>query len=907
MVEQPHTQTAEALLQLLQGSEQGISEQQVVERQRELGLNRLPHPPGRSLVALFIRQFFSPLIYVLLFAALLSIGLGHTFDALFIAAVLLLNAVIGSAQERSAEKSADALRSMVRTLTTVVREGQPQEIDAEQLVPGDWVSLASGDRVPADLRLVESNGLEVDESHLTGESLAVSKQSEILCDAEVVVGDRFNMLFSGSMVVRGRCQGVVTATGAATEIGQIADSLSSVESAKPPLLLRMERFTKMIAIAVGVIALLLMMIELLLGTPLEAVFMLAVALAVSVIPEGLPVAITVALAIGATRMSHRNVVVRRLYAVEALGSCTYIASDKTGTLTQNKMSTRVVAIPGETPWRITSGYRSAPMSAGLFEEKPLLEKVEQQRLKHLARCVALNNEAWLEQQGEEWVQHGDTVDIALLLFAQQLGIDRKQALEQTPLIAEIPFEAENRYSATLHKTEEGAEIFLKGALEALLPMCDKMATPQGDVAIHKVQLLEQAEQLAADGYRVLAVASGDLTVAQSEVLNPEVLKPESLQGMSLLGLVGMIDPLRPEVSAAIRSCGDAGVEVAMVTGDHPTTALAIARELGMASTTAQVVNGVELQQAEVQGEGAVDQLIQRARVFARVDPSQKVLITRALMRSGHFVAMTGDGANDAPALNAANVGVSMGKGGTDVARESSDLILADDHFNSIVAGIEEGRVAYANVRKVIFLLISTGAAEVVLFFLALIAGVPLPLLPAQLLWLNLVTNGIQDVALAFEPAEGDEMRKPPRSPDEPIFNRIMVERILVSSLVMGVTAFIVYWQLTHALGFSVEAARNSTLLLMVLFENVHVFNCRSETLSVFSHSPLRNRLLLFGTVLAQLIHVGAMHLPWLQRVLGVAPIGFEEWLQLLVIALILVVVMELQKRVQQWRSQSVGA
>lgn len=888
MIESPHALSTELLLEQLHSGEEGLAREQVKRRQAEEGLNRLPQPPGVSLFSILLRQFASPLIYILLLAALVSLGLGHTTDAIFIFGVLIINTVIGTLQEHSAEHSAQALRSMVKTEATVVRDGAPQVIDAEQLVPGDRVTLTSGDRVPADIRLLHAHELEVDESLLTGESLSVGKQHEERYPVDTLLADRLNMLFSGSMVIRGRGQGVVVATGATTEIGGIARSLSASESGKPPLLQRMERFTKMVAIAVGVIVWLLAIVELMRGEPLQEIFMLAVALAVSTIPEGLPVAITVTLAIGVTRMSHRNVVVRRLHSVEALGSCTFIASDKTGTLTLNEMTARIVAWPGEPPRKIAAASEG---ERGLeIEGEGPLSPIEKARLQQLAESVTLNNEAWLEQREEGWTQHGDTVDIALLQFSHHLGIHRHDLMEQQPLLGEIPFEAEHRYSATLHKREEGSVILVKGALEALLPMCDQMGSAEGPVPLVRASLLQQAEQLAAEGYRILAVARG----ARSEPA--EKLESGMLQGLTFMGLIGMIDPLRPEATAAVARCRAAGIEVAMVTGDHPATALSIARELGMAESMTQVVTGQQLMQAAEAGEQAVDQLVATGRVFARVDPSQKVAITRALIRSGHFVAMTGDGANDAPALNAANVGVAMGKNGTDVARESADLILADDRFISIAAGVEQGRIAFANVRKVIFLLISTGAAEVVLFFLALLAAIPLPLLPAQLLWLNLVTNGIQHVALAFEPAEGDEMERPPRSPQEPIFNRIMLERILVSSLTMGVTAFVVYWHLTHSLGMGVEAARNSTLLLMVLFENVHVFNCRSETRSIFHHSLLRNKLLLFGTVLAQLIHIGAMYVPWLQQVLGVSPISFDHWLQLLGVALILVVVMELHKK-----------
>ena len=435
-------------------------------------------------------------------------------------------------------------------------------------------------------------------------------------------------------------------------------------------------------------------------------------------------------------------------------------------------------------------------------------------------------------------------------------------------------------------------MFVKGAFERLLPMCDAMALPDRDVEIDREALEKQANALACQGYRVLAVASSEHAPPEDETFGEQ-----HLQGLTLLGLVGMIDPLRPEAKHAVATCRNAGIEVAMVTGDHPATALAIARELELAKHEDHIVTGPQLRTASSEDE--IDELTKRAHVFARVEPSQKLDIVHSLQRNGHFVAVSGDGANDAPALKAAQVGVAMGKSGTDVARETAEIIITDDNFNSIVSGVEEGRISYANVRKVIFLLISTGAAELVLFTLALFTGLPLPLLAVQLLWLNLVTNGIQDVALAFEPGEGDELRHRPRPPRESIFNRIMIERVISSALAIGIVAFFLFQSLLDW-GYSVEEARNSTLLLMVLFENVHVFNCRSETLSIFKHNPLRNRILLFGTLLAQLIHIGAMYTPWINDVLGIQPVSIEHWLELLGLALTVTLIMELHKLYLSW-------
>jgi calcium-translocating P-type ATPase len=806
----------------------GLSSAEAAARLARYGRNVLPSAAPPSLAAIFVRQFASPLMYVLVAAALVSAALGEWSDAAFIFAAVLLNALIGTYQEHSAERTAQALRSLVSPRALVERDGAPREIDAAEIVPGDVVLLESGAKVPADLKLLAATHLSLDESLLTGESLPVRKDPARASGGGTPLAERADMAFAGTMVRSGRGRGEAVATGLSTELGRIAGAVLGAAHPKAPLVVRMERFTHLITLAVGVAALFVAAVSFARGGTLVDVFVLAVALAVSTVPEGLPVALTVALAVGTQRMSRRNVIVRRLVAVEALGSCTHIASDKTGTLTLNTLAVRRVHLLG--PGKL------------------------------FARTAALASEG-----------RGDTVDQALLEYARGQGVGEVAA----PQIGTIPYESENRFAASLNRFLDGDRVAVKGALETLLPMC---------AGADAEALRAQERALAAEGYRVLALAEGALALAPNEVLSRE-----SLRGLTLLGLAALSDPPRPQAREAIAACRRAGIEVSMVTGDHPVTAAAVARELGISGGTA---TGAEL--AAAARAGALDALVARSRVFARVEPQQKTAIVESLQRGGHFVAVTGDGVNDAPALRAAQVGVAMGGRGTDVAREAAELVIADDNFASIVAGVEEGRVAYANVRKVIFLLVSTGAAEIVLFLLALAANVPLPLLAVQLLWLNLVTNGIQDVALAFEPAEGDELSRPPRAPGERIFDRLMLERVLLSALVIGGIAFGVYqWLLGR--GSSVEEARNSVLLLMVLFENVQSFNSRSERLSVFRHDPLRNKFLLFGTIAAQLVHIGAMYTPGLREVLGVHPVSAQHWLELLALATAILVAMELHK------------
>ena len=886
----PYTVSTEAVLDSLNSSVHGLSHSEAVLRIDKYGRNMLPKAKLPGIAVVFLNQFKSPLIYVLVAAAVLSVAIKEWSDAGFITAVLIINAVIGSIQEYSAQRAAVALQALVKTKSRVLREAEAYEINAEELVPGDIVLLESGDKVPADLRLFVSHDLVVDESLLTGESLPVLKDSSVVLTEDVVLGDRVNMLYTGTLVGRGRARGVVVNTALDTELGSIAADVLFQQSPKAPLQVRMDRFTHRVAIFVGLATLIMFTVAALRGTPFDEVFLLAVALAVSVIPEGLPVALTVALAIGMRRMARRNVIVRRLLAVEALGSCTLIATDKTGTLTVNQLTARRIVFPNNDICEI-SGEGAEPKGEIYLPQ----ETVSADRtilLQRLCRTAVLTNEGFLGRTDSGWSHHGDAVDVAFLVMAHKAGVVKAEVANVFPEISSIPYESEHQFSASLNEAKGARCVFVKGALERLLPMCKTMAMPGNDVSIEPVVIEKQAHELASRGYRVIALASGKI-----EIDSAEVFSDRHLRGLTLIGLVGIIDPLRVEAKTAVASCRQAGIDVVMITGDHPDTALAIAQELEMVKHRDQLVTGPELQRAI--DSGSIDKLTQEARVFARVGPHQKLDIVQSLQRNGHFVAVSGDGANDAPALRAAQVGVAMGLSGTDVARETADLIITDDNFESIVSGVEEGRVAYANVRKVIFLLISTGAAELILFTLSLLSGLPLPLVAVQLLWLNLVTNGIQDVALAFEPGEGNELSHPPRQPDEPIFNRLMIERVVTSALIIGAVAFLVFqWLLAR--GFTLDEARNGTLLLMVLFENVHVFNCRSETLSVFRHNFLSNPVLLIGTIVAQLVHIGAMYTPWISDVLHIQPVSPQHWLELLALALTVLVAMELHKAVRRW-------
>jgi magnesium-transporting ATPase (P-type) len=890
-----HALPIDELLTLLVSSENGLTGAEVKNRLEHFGRNRLPRKSPAAWWLILLRQFMSPLIYILAIAAVVSavVHPDAPADALFIVAVLVLNAAIGSYQEAKAEQKSHALLQLLKIKASVLRDGEVREVDADEVVPGDIVWLESGNRIPADMRLLMTHGLEVDESLLTGESLAVAKESLWMGEESTPVADHRNMAYAGSIIIHGRAKGVVVATGCATVVGQLAVDVLSAEGGKPPLLLRMERFTRVIGASVLFAAVVIAAVGILFrGYSLSDMFLFSVALAVSAIPEGLPVALTVALAIATTRMARRGVIVRRLAAVEGLGSCTLIGSDKTGTLTCNELTVRSISL-AEGQFLEVTGEGFIPSGEVLFNAQPVLADAWTE-LHELALAAVLCNEAVLHQRDGSWSWRGDPTDIALLAMAHKVGVFRETALSRYPLVNEIPFEPERRYAATFHQDQQqdqGARyLFVKGAPERVLAMCD---FPGKAGAVRK--LWAHAASMADQGFRVLALARGlggeDLDASQA---------PPEPQGLIFLGFVGMIDPLRPGVQKAVVDCRLAGITVNMITGDHPGTAFAIARDLGFAHRPGQVITGRELEEMTPE---QLAEAVQHRRVFARVTPRQKLELVEAARNIGHYVAVTGDGVNDAPALRQANIGVAMGMSGTDVAREAADLIITDDNFATIVAGIEEGRIAYDNVRKVIYLLVSTGAAEVILLGLVVMTGWPridadqalLPLLPAQLLWLNLVTNGIQDVALAFEPGEAGVLQRPPRPTRERVFNRLMVERTIVAALVIAGVGFAAFFWMIEIGGWSEGQARNGLLMLMVLFEIIHIGNCRAETTSALRLSPLKSPILLVGTILAFLVHIIAMHIPFMQNILGIEPIGFVTFAALLGLALTIFFAMEMHK------------
>ncbi len=869
-----HALDRAAVESALATDERGLSEAEAARRLEHYGPNRLEETPPPSALAILLNQFKSPLIYILLAAAAITFLLGDYIDTSVIGAVLVLNAVIGFTQERRAEASVRALMQLAAPRARVIREGREREVESSELVPGDLVLLESGSRVPADLRLTRATNLSVDESLLTGESTPVEKGTDPL-DERTQLADRTDMSYMGAVVNSGRGKGYVVATAAETELGSIAEQVRGEEQTKTPLQRRMDRFGNIIGVVVVISAILAFGIGVLIGESPQEMFLVGVALAVAAVPEGLPVVFTITLALGVRRMAQRNAIVRRLPAVETLGSTTTIGSDKTGTLTENRMTVQEVRTAGQRYLVTDEPDTSGP--DGVAENRPLYLTL---------LCGVLTNESEIYPSGDGFEVRGDPTEAALLVSATRMGVEPGEVRASHELRAESPFESERQYSASVRERDGEHMLLVKGAPERVLGMCTRAITGDGDGELDPEEVHRLAQEMASRGLRVLGMAYKvlDSPPEQDEVPNPE--------GLTFLGLQGMMDPPREGVREAVAGCREAGIRVVMITGDHAVTARAIARDLGISKGDEPVLTGVELEEME---DKELRRRVQEVPVYARVTPDHKLRVVRALQSHGEVVAVTGDGVNDAPALKSAEIGVAMGKSGTDVAREASDMVLTDDNFTSIYSAVEEGRVTFDNVRKVTFFLISTGAAATVAILSALALGMPLPFLPAQLLWLNLVTNGLQDVALAFEPGERGVLKRPPRGRKEGVISKLLWERTVVAGIVMAVGTLLLFWWELDRTG-SLELAQTVALTTMVLFMAFHVSNARSETRSVFRLNPLSNPFLAVSVVVALAVHVAALYLPPTQFVLRVEPIVEPgTWVRMVLVASTILIAMELHK------------
>ncbi len=860
---------------------QGLSSDEVTRRSAVFGPNSLPEARQRSLLSLFFRQFASPLIYLLLAAAVVAVFIGEKSDPIVIVVVVVLNAVIGAFQEGRAERSLRALRQLATQKAQVVRAGQAQVVEAQALVPGDIVLLAAGDAVPADARLVEGAALQLAEAALTGESLPVSKDVSPL-QAETPLGDRRNMVYAGTQVTAGRARGLVVATGLATEIGHIAAMAEGqARPPKTPLERRTDQFGRALLWAALVMFALVLLVGFLRGLPMGEVVMIGISQLVGMIPEGLPVAMTIALAVGVQRMARRRAVVRRLSAVETLGSTTVICTDKTGTLTANEMTVTAVHLPGQRFTVSGSGY--AP--SGTFLRDGV--KADPTPLRPLFTAAVLCNDAQLvppDASAPRWRPVGDPTEVALLTAARKAGLDPEDLRQRHPRRGELPFDAGAKMMATQHD----GTVFIKGAPEEVLKLCRPLEEARA--------LGAAAQELAGQALRVLAIAR-----AEGVTLDPAAGFPALAGKATVLGLVGQMDPPRAEVAAAVAACRAAGIRPVMVTGDHKATGFAIARTLGIAGDDedagAVAVDGAELGALD---DAALDARLATLAVFARVHPAQKLRIVERYQRQGAIVAMTGDGVNDAPALVQANVGVAMGVTGTDVAKQAAKIVVTDDNFATIVAAVEEGRVVYRNIKKAVLLLFSTSMAEVAVLLLALLFGLPPPFAAVQILWNNLVTEGVITINLVMEPPEGDEMRRPPVPPDEPLLSRAVLTRMaLMTPTIVLVT--LGWFALRLGAGVPLVEARSETFALLAICEWFNVLNCRSERHSALTFDLLRNRWLVGGLVLGNLLQAAVIFLPPLNSVFHTAPFGLSTALALGAVGSLVLWVEEVRKLIARRR------
>ena len=825
---------------------------------------------------LVARQFRSPLIYLLCVAAGLAWLGGQAVDGLFIVVVLILNAAIGTLQEGQAERKSLALAKLIQTRSAVWRQKRLVNIPSEEIVPGDLLWLESGDRIPADLRLIQAHGLEVDESSHTGESLPVFKDAARMetCAKDCPIPT--NMAFAGTLVVRGRAKALVIATGSATEIGRMATGMHQASSFASSSVLRLARFTRRLAVLVVLVGATIFGLGVMLrGEDWQGMAFYAVALTVSIVPEGLPIALSVALAVAATELAQRGAILRRLPALESLGSATLLMMDKTGTLTENRIAVHRILCAGGNTYELDAAAQ-ANGPTGVWRLSRTMESdfpdttadvdshvSTDASLRMLLEAAVLCNEATLVSSSLGIETTGDPTDIAILSAAATLGVHRAQVLSRWPQTNQIPFEPEHRYAATFHRNDEGtSRVVVKGAPERVFQMSETTGEFPTDVPVDAWQRI--AARWAQEGDRVLALGQRLPTAS-----TPDEEAAQEPTNLVILGLLGLRDTLRPEAKRALEALQASGIRVIMVTGDHPATAFSVAKELGIASHRNEVFFGRDVvDKSQTDAHSVLDTL----RVCARTSPEEKRCIVQLAKAAGHTVAVTGDGVNDAPALRAADVGISMGKIGTDVAREAADLVLSDDNLLTLVDGVRCGRGADDNIRKVLFLLVSTGAAEFCLVLLALLAGLPIPLLPVQLLWLNLVTNGIQDVALAFEAPERNVLQRSPRDVRGALFDAWLFERTMASAIFIGVLGFAVFAWSLH-MGLETTTARNLLLLFLVLVENVQACQARSETHAFWRISWKRTQFFVVGVGAALLLHLVALQMPVFQKILGIAPVS----------------------------------
>jgi len=867
-----HLPIIEVLELLGSDAEQGLDTFEVHDRQEQYGPNTLSHPDRQSPLILFLLQFNQPLVYILLVAVIVTAILREWVDSGVILGVVLINSLIGFLQESKAEKAITALRRTMSSEATVLRAGSKQIIPSQELVPGDILLLNPGDKVPTDLRLIATKELRIDESTLTGESLPAEKHSDTLL-RDTSLMDRRNMAYSSTLVTGGTGMGVTTATGDNSELGRISELISSTEILSTPLTKKIAHFSQILLFVIIGMAALTFLVGFLRGESAFNMFMASVALAVGAVPEGLPAAVTITLAIGVGRMARRNALIRKLPAVETLGSTSIICSDKTGTLTKNQMTVVRAFAGGETFEVAGEGY----MPTGSFSRSGVtIESGEAPALMDCLTAGLLCNSSALTQVDGEWTVKGDPTEGALLASAVKAGLYHDPRSADKERLDTIPFESAYQYMATLHRNDDGAPqvVYLKGSVERLLPRCTSTLSPSAEsVDIDEKEVYDNVESMAADGLRVLAFARTEIPMGRNSLSRHDIEG-----GLVFLGLQGMIDPPRPEATTAIQACKNAGIRVKMITGDHPGTAVAIAAQIQLNADNFEesepsVVTGRQLDEYS---DAELSEKVVSTAVFARIAPEQKLRLVEALQSNGNVVAMTGDGVNDAPALRRANIGVAMGITGTEVSKEAADMVLADDNFSSIEAAVEEGRGVFDNLTKFITWTLPTNLGEGLVIMAAVLAGVALPILPVQILWINMTTAVLLGLMLAFEPKESGIMERTPREPDDAILSSTLILRIIIVGVLLLVASFALFeWQLQ--IGSSVEVARTVAVNVFVVGELFYLFNCRSLTRSMFSLGIFSNRWLLGGVGLMIILQLLFTYSPQMNKLFHTAPIDAMSW------------------------------
>ncbi len=883
-----HCKPADDAVAKLASSAGGLDPQEAARRLETQGRNALPETARKSAWLRFAEQFNNLLIYVLIAAAAVTATLGHPIDTGVILGVVVFNAVIGYIQEGRAEAALEAIRNMISPRASVLRNNQRLTIDAAEIVPGDLLLVEAGDRVAADVRLIKARNLRIDEAILTGESVAVEKQTAA-CQKDAALGDRRCMAFSGTLVTSGQGIGVVVATGAHSELGRISGLLSRVEQLETPLIRQMNAFARQLTLVIlGLAAVTFAFAVLVRGYAVTDAFMAMVGMAVAAIPEGLPAVMTITLAIGVQRMAARSAIIRRLPAVETLGSVSVICSDKTGTLTRNEMMVTKVVLDDATYEVGGDGY--AP-KGGVSRERLEVDPTASTRLTELGQAVVLCNDAELRRRGEDWIIDGDPMEGALVTLGAKLGHDRERLTRLLPRLDEIPFDSAHRFMATLHRSHEDASfVYVKGAPERILEMCKSQATESGQAPLHHEFWLEAIESLARDGQRVLAIAHYRMRADINALTFADVE-----DGLTLIGLLGLIDPPRTEAIAAIGECRDAGITVKMITGDHGVTAAAIAGQLGLEQPN-RVLTGHSIDKLDA---AALAEAIRTTSVFARTSPEHKLRLVEALQAEGSVVAMTGDGVNDAPALKRADVGVAMGRNGTEAAKEASEMVLADDNFASIVAAVREGRTVYDNLTKVIGWTLPTNGGETIIIAAAILFGLTLPITPVQILWINMVTAVGLGLVLAFEPSEPNIMRRPPRTPDEPLLSPFLLWRVGLVSALFALGAFGMFaW--AEMRGLSHEAARTIVVNTVVVMEIFYLFSVRYlHGSSTTWQGMLGTPAVLLGVgsiVILQLVFTFA---PFMQTLFETRPVALSDGVAIIATGAALFAILELEKFVRR--------